>query len=316
MRIIVLLILMIGISISVLFLMLPQMMPAENIRIDATPERLARGDYLFNNVLGCPVCHSERDWSRVGAPPIEPIGGGRPCGQSDQSPLGLAEGGGLPGTICFRNISSDPVTGIGAWSDGEIIRAIREGIDRDGNAMFPIMPYIIYASLSDSDVEAVTAYVRTLPPVDRPLPDTDIDFPVNLAIRLLPQPVRKNVRRPDSSDHIKYGGYLAKVARCRFCHTLRHPRNRLPDPMYEFSGGVKFQGREGFFYSTNLTPDESGLGDMSRAEFIELFRRPPGLDTGEIDIMPWTYLSGMTDADLSAIYDYLLSLPAKPVGGV
>jgi hypothetical protein len=314
-RIIFLIVLMLIISVAVLSIMLPQIAEPRNLRIEATADVLERGGYLFNSVLGCPVCHSERDWSSVGAPPMPPIGAGRPCGQSDQSPLGLAEGGGFPGTICFRNITSDKDTGIGEWTDGEVMRAIREGIDRDGNAMFPIMPYFIYADLSDADTQAVIAYVRTLQPVNRPLPETNINFPANLAISLIPKPVRNEVRQPDQSDNIEYGKYLVKVARCRFCHTLRNPRNRLPDIAYEFSGGVEFQGREGYFYSTNLTPHETGLGGISRDEFIQLFRRKPGKATGEIDIMPWTYFSGMTDADLGAIYEYLQNLSPKSTGG-
>jgi cytochrome c2 len=315
-RIILLIAAMLAISVAVLSIMLPQIAEPRNLRIAATADVMDRGEYLFNSVLGCPVCHSERDWSSIGAPPMPPIGAGRPCGESDQSPLGLAEAGGFPGTICFRNITSDKETGIGEWTDGEVMRALREGIDRDGNAMFPIMPYFIYAALSDDDTKAVIAHVRTLPPVNRPLPETNINFPTNLAISLIPKPVRHEVRQPDQTDNIKYGKYLAKVARCRFCHTLRNPRNRLPDQQYEFSGGVEFQGREGYFYSTNLTSHETGLGDVSRAEFIKLFRREPGKATSEIDIMPWTYFDGMTDDDLGAIYEYLQSLPPKPTGGL
>jgi hypothetical protein len=314
-RIFALIVVMLLISVAVLTIMLPQMAEPKHLQITATADVLERGDYLFNAVLGCPVCHSERDWSSVGAPPMPPIGGGRPCGESDQSPLGLAEGGGFPGTICFRNITSDKASGIGAWSNGEVMRAIREGIDRDNNAMFPIMPYFIYSSLSDDDTKAVIAYVRTLPPVDRPLPETDINFPANLAISLIPKPVRSAVRQPNQSNTIEYGKYLAKVGRCRFCHTVRNPRNRLPDLQHEISGGVEFQGREGYFYSTNLTPHESGLAGVTREEFIRMFRRKPGDATGEIDIMPWIYFSGMTDADLGAIYEYLQSLSAKPTGG-
>ena len=91
-KIIGLLVLMIAISIAVLAVMLPQMAEPKNIQIEASAGVLERGDYLFNAVLGCPVCHSERDWDSVGAPPIHPFGGGRPCTYSDQSPLGLAEG--------------------------------------------------------------------------------------------------------------------------------------------------------------------------------------------------------------------------------
>jgi hypothetical protein len=310
-RFILLILLMLMVGVGVLLVMLPQMQPAKEMHIDATPAKLARGDYLFNNVLGCPDCHSERDWSRVGAPPIAPIGAGRECLQEGARPMGLGGDSGFPGRICFRNITADKATGVGGWSDGELMRAIREGIGRHDNTLFPIMPYFIYNSLSDSDTQAVIAYLRTLPPVERALPDTIINFPVSLFIKFLPQPVRGTISQPDGSDSIKYGEYLARVARCEFCHSPRNKRSRLPVAGSEFSGGVQFQGRQGVFASSNLTPHEAGLGDMSQAEFIALFRNREGPATGNVDIMPWTYFGGMTDADLGAIYAFLQSLPPK-----
>lgn len=303
---------MVAISVAVLFIMLPQQSPPSTVRVDTSAAALARGDYLFNSVLGCPVCHSERNWELVGAPPMEPLGGGRACEPTEGSPVGLSQGSGFPGIVCFRNITPDNETGIGEWSDGEILRAIREGVDRDGHALFPTMPYTIYAALSDEDAQAVVAYLRTLPPVQRPLPDTEINFPVNLIVRFVPRPLRKAVRSVNQNDSVAYGDYLAEVARCKFCHTPRSTRNRLPYKGQEYAGGVEFVGLEGFFYSTNLTPHPEGLGDMSRAEFLEVFRSRKGGVQGEVNIMPWTYFASMTDEDLGAIYDYLMTLPAKP----
>lgn len=302
---------MLAIGVGVLLIMLPQMRPAQEIHIESTPELLARGDYLFNNVLGCPVCHSERDWSRVGAPPVPPIGAGRECLQEGARPMGLGGNSGFPGQICFRNITSDPKTGVGDWSDGELMRAIREGIGRNDAALFPIMPYFIYTALADYDARAVIAYLRTLPPVERELPDTNISFPTSLFIRFLPRPLSGEIPLPDDSSSIQYGQYLARVARCEFCHSPRNNRNRLPEKGWEFTGGVEFLGQNGTFMSTNLTRHEKGLGDMSREEFIALFRNREGPATGNVDIMPWTYFGGMTDKDLGAIFDYLHSLPAK-----
>jgi hypothetical protein len=310
-RFILLLLLLLVISVMVLFIMLPQMQPAKNVRINVTPDVLARGDYLFNNVLGCPVCHSERDWSRVGAPPMPPIGAGRECFEEGAHPVGLGGSSGFPGRICFRNITPDAATGIGAWTDGEIMRAVREGIGRDDNALFPIMPYFIYNELSDSDTKAVVAYLRTLTSVERPLPATKINFPVNLFIRFLPQPVREEIPQPVESDTVEYGEYLTRLARCEFCHSPRNNRTRMPTKGREFTGGVEFQGRQGTFLSTNLTRHDSGLANMSRAEFISLFRGREGPVSGDVDIMPWTYFGGMTDQDLGAIYDYLQSLPSR-----
>ena len=166
-------------------------------------------------LVGCPVCHSERDWKMAGAPPLPPIGGGRPCYTSGENPPGMAGQGGFPGVICFRNITPHP-TGVGEWSDGELMRAIREGIDKDGNTLFPTMPYFIYSNLADEDVKAVIAYLHTLPPVDHELPDTRINFPINIFVSLLPKPVNEEVPLPDKADTVAHGEYLTKVARCHF----------------------------------------------------------------------------------------------------
>jgi mono/diheme cytochrome c family protein len=306
---VVVLILVVALGITAFFSSLPRSAPASSDSVASSPARLARGDYLFNAVLGCPVCHSERDFSRFGAPPVQPFGGGRVCAEPGKPLPGLAETGGMPGTICFRNITPH-ATGIGAWSDGEILRAMREGIDRDGNALFPIMPAYIYRNLSDEDARAVLTYVRTLKPVDNWLPETDVNFPVNWLMRLLPLPLDEPVPAPNASDPVAYGQYLTTVARCAFCHSPRDSRSRLAIEGFEFSGGVAFQGRDGLLYSTNLTTHPSGLSDMSRAEFIALFRRETDPTAKELNLMPWTYFGNMTDADLGAIYAYLRTVPA------
>ncbi|MDG2156411.1 MAG: c-type cytochrome [Gammaproteobacteria bacterium] len=277
--------------------------------IEANPEQLARGDYLFNAVLGCPVCHSERDYSQFGGPPVAPFGGGRACSDTGKPLPGLAESGGLPGTICFRNITPHE-TGIFDWTDGELLRAVREGIGKENQALFPIMPYFIYRNLSDEDAQSVVAYVRSLEAVDHSLPDTAINFPVNLAIRLLPDPLNSPVPQPDTNNPIAYGKYLSTVARCSFCHSPRDSRSRQAIEGLELAGGVEFQGHNGLMYSTNLTPHAEGLGEMSEAEFLALFRRTTDPSAADINLMPWTYYGNMSDADLSAIFAYLQSVPA------
>ena len=295
-------------GITVFFSWLPQSAPPSFESVEVTPARLARGEYLFNAVLGCPVCHSERDFSVFGAPAVQPFGGGRVCAEPGKPLPGIAEAGGLPGTICFRNITPH-ATGIGAWSDGEVLRAMREGVDRDGNALFPIMPAFIYRNLSDEDARAVLTYVRTLEPVDNPLPETDVNFPLNWLMRLLPRPLEGPVDHPVESDAVAYGRYLATVARCAFCHSPQDSRSRQALEGFEFAGGVAFRGREGLFYSTNLTTHPSGLGDMSLDDFIALFRRETDPNNKELSLMPWTYFGKMTDADLGAIFAYLQTVP-------
>jgi len=89
----------------------------------------------------------------------------------------------MPGMVVAANITPDRETGIGGWTDGEKIRAIREGVDRDGRVLFPMMPYGNYRLMSDEDVYAVVAYINSLPAVRNPLPATAIKFPVSLLIK-------------------------------------------------------------------------------------------------------------------------------------
>src|SRR5690349_17358035 len=128
-------------ALGYLSLMKPAQRPASTDAFASTPERLERGRYLVENVLHCFDCHSEKQ-ADVWAMPAVP--GRRGGGDS----VCWDEKLGLPGRVCFPNITPDPETGIGKWTDGEIARAIREGVDRDGNALF-LMPFSTYSALSD-----------------------------------------------------------------------------------------------------------------------------------------------------------------------
>jgi len=294
-------------------LLLPQSVPPSKEAINpADPNLQARGTYLVENVLLCLNCHSERDWSLYGAPPAPPLGAGRKCLDEGGQTPGLNDAGSFPGTICFRNITSDRATGIGAWTDGEIMRAVREGIHKDGQALFPIMPYFIYRSLADDDLKAVVAYLRRLEPVTNAQPETKINFPVNLLIRSTPQPVTAPVERPAASETIAYGQYLSTIARCEFCHTPKQGRNAEPIPGRAFAGGGSFWvgGRE--ILSTNLTPHASGIGSWSREDFVVTFKQhesPKAVTQSENSIMSWASYANMTESDLGAIYDFLMTVP-------
>ncbi|MGI9308210.1 MAG: hypothetical protein ACR2P6_03040 [Gammaproteobacteria bacterium] len=288
----------------------PAQRPPSETNVIVTTEKLWRGGYLFTAVLGCAVCHSERNWELYGAPPIEPFGGGRACEESADAQPGL--GGDFPGTVCFRNISQHKQYGIGAWTDGEIMRAVREGVGRDGEALFPTMPYFIYRNISDYDLDALVAYMRSLPEVDNQLPPTRLDFPVNVAIRFAPQPLSEEVPAPAMSDRVARGRYLAEVARCGFCHTQRDKRTRMPLEGKGFAGGAEFSSFDGIVYSPNLTPHETGIGDMSESEFVRMFKKhiePKKVAKEKNSIMPWASYAQMTKEDLGSIYHFLTSLP-------
>lgn len=281
----------------------PATAPASGIKVALTPERIARGKFLFTTLCDCDGCHSERDYTRFGAP-VVPSGRGR----GQVMPLK-----GLPGTLVAPNITPDRQTGIGNWTDGEKIRAIREGVDRDGNTLFPMMPYPSYRYMSDEDVQALVAYLDTLAPVRNPLPKTKIDFPVSMLIKGVPQPAG-SVAPPDQTNQMVYGEYLATMAGCEECHT---PMVRgQADSSMRFAGGRVFETPFGTVVSANITPDpETGIGQWDWTRFLQRFRfyrayvenGPPKIGPDRFTLMPWLGLSQLPEGDLQAIFTYIKS---------
>ena len=267
---------------------------------EATPARLERGRYLVEGVLGCFDCHSERDPNVPGAPYMP-----------DKKGAGVIffDGGDFPGRLVAANITPDRETGAGNWSDDALARAIREGIGHDGRALFPLMPYGNYRQLSDEDLAAVIAYVRSVPPVRNALPETEIGFPLKYLIRNAPQPITAPVPEADVSEPIRRGSHLATLASCSDCHT---PMERgQPKAGLEMGGGFIFDDFVGKVASANITPDSSGISYYDEKLFLEVMR------TGQVKarklspIMPWGFYRNMTDEDLKAIYAYIRTL--KPV---
>lgn len=287
----------------------PAMRPAANLRVAMTPERIERGKYLFEYAAGCADCHSGRDFSKFGGPIIA----GR-TGAGLAFPREL----GLPGELVAPNITPDKETGIGSWTDGEKIRAIREGVSRDGRALFPFMPYMNFARMSDGDVESVVAYMNTLPAVNNDPGRTRLDFPLSLLVKGMPQPLAGPVPQPDRSDRVKYGEYLAAIGDCMTCHTLAERGN--PVKGMEFAGGREFQIGSLLVKSANITPDEtSGIGKWDEARFVSKFKgyanmhagNAPAANQSNFTLMPWLVYSRMEEDDLKALYAYLRTV--KPV---
>ena len=278
----------------------PKARPLTSRKFDVTPERLTRGRYIAENVAGCMDCHSPRDWSKHDAPIIPGMEG---AGQD----MSLLKG--LPGRVVAPNLTPDPETGSGTWSDDALARAIREGIGHDGRTLFPMMPYERFRQMPDEDLASVVVFLRSLPPVRNPLPKTEIIFPVKYLIRSVPQPVTDPVPAPDVSDPVKRGAFLVTMAACRDCHTPMDKGEPLPN--MDLAGGQVFEGPWGRVASANLTPDPSGIPYYDEILFLQAIR------TGYVkarplnQIMPWHIYGGMTDEDLKAIFAYLKTV--KPV---
>ena len=257
-------------------------------KFQRTPERLARGEYLALNVADCMVCHAEHDWTAHDAPVLpNTLGAGQ-----DMNMLK-----GFPGKVYAPNITPDRETGAGSWSDDQLARAIREGVGHDGRALFPFMPYADFRIMSDEDLASIIVYLRSLPPVRKQLPATDLIFPVKYLIRNVPRLLDASVPAPDVSTPENRGRYLVTMAGCEDCHTPKDAHGQ-PLPGMDFAGGFILDGPWGRVASANITPDPSGISYYDQATFTQVIR------TGFVrarklnQVMPWHVYRGMTDEDI------------------
>lgn len=286
---------------------LPNVGPAPEITIHATPAMIERGQYLANHVMVCIDCHSTRDYSLFAAPPITGTEG--KGGEVFDQRLGF------PGKFTAKNITPSALS---SWTDGEIYRAITSGVSKDGHALFPVMPYSYYGTMDTQDIYAVIAYLRTLSPIENTPEASKPDFPMNFIINTIPQKASPSPR-PNTDDLLALGKYLTTSAACMECHTKAEKGQKIEG--MEFAGGFEFKiPGFGLLISPNITPDkETGIGTWTKEAFIARFKtyrdstyHSPKVPKGEFQsIMPWTMYAGMKEQDLGAIYTYLMSL--KPI---
>lgn len=283
----------------------PKSTAVKDIKINATPEIIAKGKYLANSFAGCMDCHSQRDYNKYGGPMVP--------GSEGAGGMDYGEGAGF---VPAKNITSDKETGMGDWSDGEIFRAVTEGVDKDGEFLGPMMPYMYFGQLDEDDIKAIIAYIRTLPPVKNQVAPHDFNFPVNLIFRTLPTEA-KFKKRPDENDKVALGEYYG--ISCKVCHSSMDKGEFIEGKT--FAGGAEFPNPKGGIQrSANITPDkETGIGNWTKDQFIERFRVYAKPETQNIpvkdgefnSVMPWTFFATATDSDLGAVYDYLMT--QKPI---
>jgi mono/diheme cytochrome c family protein len=256
----------------------------------------------------CIDCHSERDWTKYSGP-VKPGTEGKGGDKFD-------ENFGFPGTIYVRNITP---ASLGTWSDGEIIRAITCGVNKKGDALFPVMPYNNLNELSEEDLYSIVAYLKSLKPIKNEIPDKELNFPLNFIEKSLPLKTYIPKESINKSDKINYGKYLVTIASCGDCHTPSVEGK--PDFKKQFAGGNEFPLPWGIVRPANITPDiETGIGNWTKEQFIAKFKyydsesaKNISVAPGEFNsVMPWSLYSGMTEEDLSAIYEYLRTVsPVK-----
>jgi len=269
--------------------------PLTSRKFEPTPERMQRGDYLVHAVMHCMGCHSQFDGKAN--PPV--------LAAKEGSGQVLFEEGNL--RLVAPNITSDPETGIGKWSDDAIARAIREGIAADGRTLFPVMPYEHFRDLSDEDLASIVVFLRSVPPAHSDLPPAKIPFLFARLVQTAPQPVKEPVPEPDRSTPAKYGAYLVKMATCSDCHTPLNPKFQ-PIPGLAMAGGNPI---EKGINSANITPDTSGIGYYDEALFVQTMRSGSVRARKLNSAMLWWIFRNMSDDDLKSIFAYLRTL--KPV---
>ncbi|MCU0375228.1 MAG: c-type cytochrome [Chitinophagaceae bacterium] len=293
-----------GAGLGYLFIAFPKAAAAPDIKVDMSAANVARGKYLANHVMLCMDCHGQRDFSLFSGPPkpgTEGAGGDRFDGSM-----------GFPGVFYARNITP---ASLNNWTDGELLRLLTTGVTKHNEVIFPVMPYRNYAKCDPEDLKAIIAYLRTVPAVAAENKPSKADFPLNILLRTMAA-VPQATKRPDTTDLVKYGKYIANAAACNECHTAVDEKGEFTGVMY--SGGRSFQFPDGtILTSPNITPHkQTGIGNWSEAYFVQRFKmhadsanRARKVQPGEMQsIMPWVMYGGMDTTDLRAIYAFLKSL--------
>lgn len=298
-------VLLITVVIVKFYVLSPKMRPAPTMSAPTNAEAIERGRYLVHSVASCAGCHSEVDETISGEPVVEGrLGSGRDFGEWPGAPMHLRA----------PNLTPDKETGIGNWTDGEVARAIREGVDKNGRNLFPQMPYLTYReTLSDGEVLDIIAYLRTLKPIKNDPGVTDVKFPVSMFVRAAPAPLEASPPPPPSpSDKLARGKWLLKVASCKDCHDGFDDQHN-PIPGKELAGGFKLflpKGK-GYVVAPNITSDAAtGIGSYSDADIRRVLEEGKGKNGRTLYVMPWYYYKGMTSEDKDALIAALRQVPA------
>lgn len=265
----------------------------------ATAEQIERGRYLVH-AGGCISCHT------ADRPDAIPLAGGRRL----DTPFG---------TFYSPNLTPDRKTGIAGWTDRDFSTALRHGRAPDGRPYYPVFPYPAYAGMNDTDVAAIAAWLRNIPPVDNPVPPHEL--PWYLSSRWVmpgwnllffdPQPFQADpTRDPDWNR----GAYLVRhLGHCGECHTPRNPLGARDDSR-ELAGNAN--GPEGEKIPNIRQDHEGGIGRWTIEDmllFMEMGMLPDGDFAGSsMSAVIDDNTSQLTEDDRRAIAVYLQSL--APLG--
>ncbi len=260
----------------------PGVLAAPDLTVAGTAEQVARGEYLVN--ISCIGCHSS-----VGAD-------GNP---TEQHPLtggwniAAAEGFGFAGDMVTENLT--PGGKLAGYSDGELFRVLRHSVNNRGQRLV-FMDFMPYKQLSDDDIEAIIAYLRSLPPNENTVETGDKLAYLGLMMKgagmLSTETGMASVTAPAEGISAEYGAYVALYGDCRGCH------------------GSTMEGVAESSMGAAVPNPRPLVGTLSEEQFLTMMRtgvRPSG--TPFSDDMPWQFASRMSDNDLRALYAYLRAAP-------
>jgi len=261
----------------------------------ASADVLARGEYLIK-AADCEACHTVANSGKAFA-----------GGAAFHLPFG---------TIYSTNITADPETGIGRSSDDEFVRAVREGVRRDGEHLYPAHPYTSYTQLSRSDVLAMKRYLFALPAIRQANRSNELGFPFNQrwAVGLWKAAFFKSRRfaaDPSKSPQWNGGAYLANaLGHCGECHTPRNPAFGLKQDR-ALAGEALFGWR-----AYNISSDPKyGIGSWSDHDIAEYLQTGHadwrGSAAGPMGEAVEYSLQYLTPADTAALITYLRTVPAQ-----
>src|ERR1700761_3668176 len=284
---------------AVLWLVL---LPGHSDALDV--EQVRRGRYLA--IAGdCASCHTRADG--------QPFAGGL----AFQTPFG---------TVYSPNITPDRKTGIGAWSEAEFERALRQGVGRNGEHLYPVFPYPYFTKIGDADVSALFAYLQAIPAVNSVSPANDMTFPFGqrALLRIWKSLYFKGGRfRADETKGTQWnrGAYLVDgLGHCSACHTPRNPLGGEKADLF-MTGGVyqeSLDGRPIDWSAVNLTSGKSGLGAWPLEEltnYLKLGYSPHASVHGPMIGVVMNSTRNLTREDDAAIAMYLKSLAPKTQSG-
>ena len=254
-----------------------------------------RGNYLVNAVMGCDGCHTPRpggafDFSKR-------FSGGSQIWDEKAY------------TVRGSNITPDPETGIGAWSEGDIKRALTEGVRPSGVPLAPQMPFAFYKILTPRDLDAVAAYIKSIAPVRNQVPPPV--YKTQMHVELIPN-AEKPALDEALQDPVKRGFYLATIAHCMECHS-RRPDGTQDYINWNGKGGFIFKGPFGEVAARNISSHKTaGIGAWTDAEIKRALTQGIGRDgrAFKLPMARQVYFSKMTDDDVNAVVAWVRTIPS------